>query len=140
MFYFYSFKGCATFRNWKTDAIIHKYVSYIKFRKMTFVQIRSVSSVQVHRVIIPEAPSEREKVRMSVAYFLLPDRGCLVQCLDGSDKYEPIKSIDFLNMRLAGERDWEKKTSTTVDVGSNRSQGTEGQRVINQNDTKKQKY
>jgi len=97
--------------------ILYTNMSYIKFKKMIFVKFRSVSSVQVHRVIIPEATSDSEKVRMSVAYFLLPDRDCLVQCLDGSDKYEPIKSIDSLNTRLAGERVWEKKTSTTVYEG-----------------------
>ncbi|KAK2179126.1 hypothetical protein NP493_511g00014 [Ridgeia piscesae] len=54
----------------------------------------------VHRVVIPEAPSDREKVRMSIAYFVQPDPDCLVQCLDGSDKYEPITSLEFLKMKL----------------------------------------
>ncbi|KAK2179124.1 hypothetical protein NP493_511g00007 [Ridgeia piscesae] len=54
----------------------------------------------VHRVVIPEAPSDREKVRMSVVYFAQPDRDCLIQCLDGSDKYEPITSLELLSMRL----------------------------------------
>ncbi|KAK2192836.1 hypothetical protein NP493_21g00015 [Ridgeia piscesae] len=53
-----------------------------------------------HRVVIPETPSDREKVRMSVVYFAQPDRDCLIQCLDGSDKYEPITSLELLSRRL----------------------------------------
>ena len=68
--------------------------------KQIFVNIRFVAYLQVHRVVIPEAPSDREKVRMSVAYFVQPDPDCLVQCLDGSDKYEPITSLEFLKMKL----------------------------------------
>jgi len=37
---------------------------------------------------------------MSVVYFAQPDRDCLIQCLDGSDKYEPITSLELLSMRL----------------------------------------
>ena len=68
--------------------------------KQIFVNTRFVSHFQVHRVVIPEAPSDREKVRMSVAYFMQPDPDCLVQGLDGSDKYEPITSLEFLKMKL----------------------------------------
>ena len=64
--------------------------------------IRFVAYLQEHRVVIPEAPSDREKVRMSVVYFAQPDRDSLLQCLDGSDKYEPMTSLEFLSMRLRG--------------------------------------
>ncbi|KAK2179385.1 hypothetical protein NP493_494g04028 [Ridgeia piscesae] len=53
-----------------------------------------------HRVVIPEAQAAREKARMSVAYFVIPDDDCLIECLDGSNKYEPITSLDYLNMRI----------------------------------------
>ena len=66
----------------------------------TVVVIRFVAYLQEHRVVIPEAPSDREKVRMSVVYFAQPDRDSLLQCLDGSDKYEPMTSLEFLSMRL----------------------------------------
>ena len=75
------------------------YQQNIIFKQM-FVMIRFVSTWQEHRVVIPEAPSDREKVRMSVVYFAQPDRDCLIQCLDGSDKYQPITSLELLSMRL----------------------------------------
>ena len=33
-------------------------------------------------------------------YFVIPDDDCLIESLDGSNKYEPITSLDYLNMRI----------------------------------------
>ena len=54
----------------------------------------------IHRVLIPEEEIRRRKCRQSVAFFTQPDDEFLVQCLDGSDKYEPIKTIDYFNYRF----------------------------------------
>ncbi|KAK2179381.1 hypothetical protein NP493_494g04118 [Ridgeia piscesae] len=53
-----------------------------------------------HRVVIPETQVNRAKARMSIAYFMHPDDDCLIKCIDGSNKYEPITSLDYLNMRF----------------------------------------
>lgn len=53
-----------------------------------------------HRVVIPETQMNREKARMSIAYFMHPDDDCMIKCIDGSNKYEPITSLDYLNMRF----------------------------------------
>ena len=53
-----------------------------------------------HRVLIPEEEIRRRKCRQSIVFFSLSDDEFLVKCLDGSDKYEPIKTIDYLNYRF----------------------------------------
>ena len=53
-----------------------------------------------HRVLIPEEELRRRTCRQSVAFFALSDDEYIVKCLDGSDKYKPIKSIDYLNYRF----------------------------------------
>lgn len=53
-----------------------------------------------HRVLVPEEELRRRCCRQSAVFFVLPDDECVVKCLDGSDKYEPIKSIDYLNYRF----------------------------------------
>ncbi|KAK2179384.1 hypothetical protein NP493_494g04027 [Ridgeia piscesae] len=52
----------------------------------------------IHRVVVPETKLTKE--RMSVAFFARADYDCVIKCLDGSDKYEPITSFDHLSMRL----------------------------------------
>lgn len=54
----------------------------------------------MHRVMIPEEERKREVVRQSIAFFVNPDDNFIVSCLDGSDKYEPIRSVDYLNYRV----------------------------------------
>ena len=60
----------------------------------------TLSSVftQIHRVVVPETKLSEE--RMSVAFFARPNFDCVIQCLDGSDKYEPITSFDQLSTHL----------------------------------------
>lgn len=54
-----------------------------------------------HRVLIPEAEFKKKKPRQSVAFFVHPDDNYIIKCLDGSNKYEPISSIDYLNYRFS---------------------------------------
>jgi len=54
-------------------------------------------SAQVHRGLIPENESERLKVRRSMVFFAHPDRDVTVTCMDGSDKYPPVNSAQYLH-------------------------------------------
>ena len=53
-----------------------------------------------HRVLIPEEEIRRKTARQSVVFFALSDDEYVVKCLDGSEKYEHIKTIDYLNYRF----------------------------------------
>lgn len=54
-----------------------------------------------HRVLIPEMELKKRKHRQSVAFFVQPDDDYNIECLDGSNKYEPISSLDYLNYRYS---------------------------------------
>ncbi|XP_069138904.1 uncharacterized protein [Argopecten irradians] len=53
-----------------------------------------------HRVLIPDDVTRRSKVRQSTAFFILPDEEVMIECLDNSNKYEPVSSKDYLTMML----------------------------------------
>ncbi|XP_046556650.1 proline hydroxylase buaE-like isoform X2 [Haliotis rubra] len=53
-----------------------------------------------HRVLVPEAELKKRQSRQSLAFFVHPNDEVIIRCLDGSDKYEPISSIDYLNYRF----------------------------------------
>lgn len=53
----------------------------------------------VHRILVPKDESRRKAVRQAAIFFLQPDDDCLIQCLDGSDKYEPILSRNYISYR-----------------------------------------
>ena len=53
-----------------------------------------------HRVLIPEEEIRRRKYRQSIVFFTNPDSEFEVKCLNGSDKYGPIKSIDYIRYRV----------------------------------------
>lgn len=55
---------------------------------------------QKHRVVLPLAEIGRDKPRVSLAYFVHPDDDTLVECIDGSNKYQPITSLEYLQRRL----------------------------------------
>lgn len=54
-----------------------------------------------HRVLIPEIEFKKRTHRQSVAFFVHPDDDYIIDCLDGSKKYEPVSSIDYLNYRFS---------------------------------------
>ena len=56
---------------------------------------------QKHRVLIPEEDIKKRQTRQSIAFFSHPDDQCMITCIDGSNKYEPITSLDYLNMRFS---------------------------------------
>lgn len=48
----------------------------------------------------PEAIMTRPRARQSVVCFVHPDEDCLVECVDGSNKYPPILELDYLRKRF----------------------------------------
>ncbi|KAG7473753.1 hypothetical protein MATL_G00099180 [Megalops atlanticus] len=52
----------------------------------------------IHRVLLP--PAGDMSTRQSVAFFVQPDDDAIITCCDGSDKYPPIKSVDYLLERF----------------------------------------
>ncbi|KAL0967951.1 hypothetical protein UPYG_G00260260 [Umbra pygmaea] len=52
----------------------------------------------VHRVLLP--PVGDSSTRQSLAFFVHPDDEALITCFDGSDKYPPVKSGDYLIERF----------------------------------------
>ncbi|XP_072164967.1 uncharacterized protein [Diadema setosum] len=50
----------------------------------------------VHRVIMPSAPVPRQ----SIVFFGHPDDDETISCIDGSNKYPPVNSLEYLERRL----------------------------------------
>ena len=50
--------------------------------------------------MIPAEELRRKQARQSLAFFCNPDDDYVIRCVDGSDRYEPISSRDYLNMRF----------------------------------------
>ncbi|CAH3034852.1 unnamed protein product [Porites lobata] len=54
----------------------------------------------VHRVLIPEDEIRRRVPRRSLVFFVDPDHEAVITCLDGSNKYPPITSKDWISKKL----------------------------------------
>ena len=54
-----------------------------------------------HRVLIPETEMVKKTCRQSVAFFIHPDDDVMIESLDGSNKYEPMTSLDYLKYRFS---------------------------------------
>lgn len=52
-----------------------------------------------HRVLLP--PPGVSSERQSLAFFMHPDDHAVIGCCDGSDKYPPITSLQYLQQRFA---------------------------------------
>ncbi|XP_073706260.1 uncharacterized protein [Garra rufa] len=52
----------------------------------------------VHRVLLP--PAGDSSTRQSLAFFVHPDNEAIITCCDGSNKYPPINSVDYLLSRF----------------------------------------
>jgi len=50
--------------------------------------------------MIPEDESERLKVRRSLVFFAHPDPDVTVTCMDGTNKYPPVNSAEYLHDKL----------------------------------------
>jgi len=53
-----------------------------------------------HRVLLPKDDRVKSTARQSLAFFVHPDDHCVIKCIDGSDKYPPITSLQYLRDRL----------------------------------------
>ncbi|XP_057691672.1 uncharacterized protein LOC130915697 [Corythoichthys intestinalis] len=53
----------------------------------------------VHKVELPMA--DDSSTRQSLAFFLMPDDDAMISCVDGSNKYPPIRAGDYYAERLA---------------------------------------
>jgi len=54
----------------------------------------------VHRVVIPEVEIKRRVPRRSLVFFVDPDTDAPITCLDGSNKYPPITSGEWIKGKL----------------------------------------
>ena len=48
-----------------------------------------------------DTPDERGKNRQSVVFFGYPDEDAIIECMDKSNKYPPIGSMEYLDMRFS---------------------------------------
>ncbi|XP_071502198.1 uncharacterized protein [Diadema antillarum] len=53
-----------------------------------------------HRVMIPDNPARRRHDRQSIAFFGIPDESVIAECVDGSNKYPPVKTSDYIKMKF----------------------------------------
>ena len=56
-----------------------------------------------HRIPIPEDEERRKMSRQSLVYFLVPNNDLVIECLDGSNKYEPLTSRQFVDYKLENQ-------------------------------------
>ncbi|KAK3103977.1 hypothetical protein FSP39_023384, partial [Pinctada imbricata] len=54
-----------------------------------------------HRVQVPVDELKNNKGRQSIAFFVHADDHVMLECIDKSNKYEPISSIDYLHMKFS---------------------------------------
>ncbi|XP_071114329.1 uncharacterized protein [Haliotis cracherodii] len=54
----------------------------------------------VHRVVIPEEETTKRQCRQSAVLFVDPDDDVVINCLDGSGRYSPVSSHDFVIGRI----------------------------------------
>ena len=48
-----------------------------------------------HRILIPTDEAQKKRIRQALIFFLLPDDDFVIKCLDGSNKYEPMRAISY---------------------------------------------
>ena len=53
-----------------------------------------------HRVVVPKEELFHLKPRQSVAFFVRPDNGVMIECLDGSNHYPPITALEYTKQRF----------------------------------------
>ena len=50
--------------------------------------------------MIPDEEVKRQTMRRSIVFFVEPDHDVTVSCLDGSDKYSPVKGSEYVQSKL----------------------------------------
>ncbi|XP_048731183.2 uncharacterized protein LOC125648251 [Ostrea edulis] len=54
-----------------------------------------------HRVLLPVDENVQKRSRQSFAFFVQPDDDVMITCLDKSNRYPPISSLDYLKQKFA---------------------------------------
>ncbi|XP_072322174.1 uncharacterized protein [Scyliorhinus torazame] len=54
----------------------------------------------VHRVLLPQSDDKMCQSRQSLAFFVHPDNDVIVTCCDGSEKYPPTNTLQYLMGRI----------------------------------------
>ena len=73
----------------------------LRIRRQSSGSVKIISlSRQVHRVLIPEGELKRRVPRRSLVLFYDPDDDITITCLDGSNKYPPIRARDWIYHQL----------------------------------------
>ena len=64
-----------------------------------------------HRVMNPVDEAARNKSRQSIVFYVVTDDDYVIECLDNSKKYDPIKTIHYMNYRFkpAITNNWNRK-------------------------------
>ena len=52
---------------------------------------------------MPERHEDRQEMRTSLAFFSEPEPDFIIECIDGSGKYPPIKTKDLLDQGYTAE-------------------------------------
>lgn len=69
----------------------------------------------IHRVVIPEEEVRRRVARQSVAFFVQPDNGVIVESIDdgsGNSKHAPIEALEHLTLGLSERYRYEEAHSS----------------------------
>uniref|UniRef100_A0AAR2KS97 Fe2OG dioxygenase domain-containing protein n=1 Tax=Pygocentrus nattereri TaxID=42514 RepID=A0AAR2KS97_PYGNA len=67
----------------------------------------------VHRVRLPPV-GDSNKERQSMTFFVQPDDNVMISCCDGSNKYPPVKCVDYLQSREGGLAYFSKMTPNHI--------------------------
>jgi len=50
--------------------------------------------------MIPDEEIKSQTIRRSIVFFVQPNSGVTVSCLDGSDKYLPVNATEYLHSKV----------------------------------------
>ena len=70
---------------------------------------------QKHRVLLDDSAEERGKSRQSVVFFGYPSIDTTIECIDKSNKYPPIDSMEYLDSRFY-DTYWRQYYSKPCDI------------------------
>ncbi|XP_078077513.1 uncharacterized protein LOC144499272 [Mustelus asterias] len=62
--------------------------------------VSTLSSLVVHRVLLPQSDDKICRPRQSLAFFVHPDNDVTVTCFDGSQQYPPTNPLQYLMERF----------------------------------------
>ena len=100
----------------KSQSEFHNYFTQVKSPSGRFIKVKIIPGTivvnaadllerwtsgkiksTIHRVVLPD---DTTVPRQSIAFFCNPDNECVIECIDGSRKYESISTYDYIDKRL----------------------------------------